>query len=99
MTWAWPMWRAGGLVPTPRIPSIFSGSGPDPQQARRSLPSGRPARPAPVDVADDTNIRALLEAETLAYALSERPGTSTCDTALQTTLEENLNMIRDSIAT
>ena len=55
-------------------------------------------RKAGADVADDTNIRALLEAETPCVCLVGKTWDFHVYTALQTTLEENLNMIRDSVA-
>ncbi len=55
-------------------------------------------RKAGAGVADDANIRALLEAETPCVCLVGKTWDFHVHTALQTTLEENLDMIRDSVA-
>jgi 2-isopropylmalate synthase len=49
------------------------------------------------DVTGDTNLRALLEAETPCVCLVGKTWDFHVHTALQTTLEENLAMIRDSV--
>jgi 2-isopropylmalate synthase len=55
-------------------------------------------RKAGVGVGDDNNIRALLDAETPCVCLVGKTWDFHVSTVLQTTLEENLNMIRDSVA-
>jgi 2-isopropylmalate synthase len=55
-------------------------------------------RRAGVSVADDTNIQALMKSETPCVCLVGKTWDFHVRTALQTTLEENLNMIRDSVA-
>jgi 2-isopropylmalate synthase len=70
----------------------------------RSLPLHRArlvafgsTRKAGASVGADTNIRALLEADTPGVCIFGKTWDFHVLTALQTTLEENLNMIRDSV--
>jgi 2-isopropylmalate synthase len=54
-------------------------------------------RKAGASVGEDANIRALLEADTPCVCIFGKTWDFHVFTALQTTLEENLNMIRDSV--
>lgn len=55
-------------------------------------------RRANVDVAEDTNIRALLEAETRAVAIFGKSSLMQVERVLRTTPDENLRMIAESCA-
>src|SRR5690606_29970798 len=55
-------------------------------------------RRAGVKVADDPQVRALLDAETAAVCLVAKSDIRHVERALRTTAEENLAMVRDSVA-
>jgi 2-isopropylmalate synthase len=55
-------------------------------------------RKAGVRVEDDPQVRALLDAETLAVTLVAKSDVRHVERALRTTMEENLAMVRDTVA-
>ena len=82
---------------TPRTPSSSAGSARCRSRTRGSRPSAAPAAPAS-RCEDDANLRALLDAETPVVTMVGKSSTLHVDRVLETTRDENLRMIGESVA-
>ena len=90
--------RAGGPVRCPRTPSSSSGPRTELELRTAELVAFGATRRAGVAVQDDAQVQALLDSQAPVVTLVAKSDVRHVSEALRTTLEENLDMVRDTVA-
>ena len=100
-TWttsAWASSRAAGRAPTPATPSSSPAPSRRSTSGTRSWSRSAPPAGAACKASDDPQVKALLDSGAPVVTLVAKSHDRHVELALRTTLEENLEMVRDTVS-